>query len=179
MLSAIDQIVVGYTYKGVVRDINQNGVFVNLTKTITGRVRHSEVYRGNAKTEDLIGSGNEVLVRVVSVDPNSRHVELTMKIPEYEQYNPAANLRQGAFIEGIVAGQQSYGYFVTIAPGINGLLRHINIPEVNTGFLGLGGRSKPNISIGMSIQVRIISIGKDRKNPNKMTYDLEYISGKK
>lgn len=168
----LEQLIVGRTYKGVVEEVSQNGVFVNLSPTITGRVKHNEVYRGSAKTEDLFKSGDNVVVKVLSVDPNRHSVELSMKIPEYD---PAAKLKHGAIVEGVVASQQSYGYFVTIAPGIDGLLRHADIPEVSTGFLGLGGKAKPTIAVGMRLQIRIVSIGADRKNPNKTVYGLEYI----
>lgn len=167
-----DQLVVGQTYEGIVDEVNNNGVFVNLTPTIKGRVRHNEVYRGNTKTEDLFKHGDQVFVKVVSVDSIRLSAELSMKIPIYD---PGARLTYGALIDGQVVGQQSYGYFVNIAPGIDGLLRFTNIPDVSSGFLGFGGKSKPTITIGMRLKVKIISIGQDRKNPNKTVYELEYV----
>ncbi|QQG47844.1 MAG: S1 RNA-binding domain-containing protein [Candidatus Woesebacteria bacterium] len=172
IVNPLEQLVVGRTYKGIVEEVNQNGVFVNLSPTITGRVKHNEVYRGGTKTEDLFKAGDNVIVKVLSVHPSRHSVELSMKIPEYD---PSAKLKQGAIVEGIVASQQSYGYFITIAMGIDGLLRHENIPEVSTGFLGLGGKAKPNIAVGMKLQVKIIAIGPDRKNPAKTVYGLEYV----
>lgn len=168
----LDQIVIGKTYKGIIEEVNEKGVFVILASSIRSRVRHGEIYKGGVKTEELFKAGDQILVKVLSIDKPSRFIELSMKIPEYD---PTAKLKQDAVVEGVVASQQNYGYFVTIAPGIDGLMRHADIPEVSTGFLGLGGKSKPTITIGMRLLVKITSVGPDRKNPNKTAYALEYV----
>ena len=165
----LTQIVVGRTYKGVVEDVNQNGIFVNLAPTITGRVKHNEVYRGSAKTEDLFRAGDEVIVKVLFVDPNSRFVELTMKIPEND---PFTKIKVGQTVEGLVVRIDGREAFVELSPGLEGRINNIeDLPR--SGLFGLGGR--PNIEIGTRVQVQVVDIQPNRRDPSKKDIYFKFV----
>ena len=156
--------------KAIVVGKNPGGVVVELGRELKGFVPRSKIMGGRGDLR-LVTVGSTVQVRVLEhrIEKGQPLLEIIGGIA------PPAQLTRGNILEGVVASQQNYGYFVTIAPGLDGLLRHANIPEVRTGFLGLGGKKKPTIAVGMRLQVKIISIGTDRKNPNKTVYGLEYV----
>jgi len=165
-----DNIVVGQIYQGTVEGVGKFGIFVILSSTITGRVKHSEIFKGgNQKAEELYESGQLVTVKVLSVDRNGRKVELTMKIPEND---PVSSLQVGQELNGVVVNMTQHGAFVRIAPTMDGLLRSADFPK-SSGFLGLGG--PPKIEVGTKLLVRVKSIRPNRRNPSKKDVDLEYI----
>ena len=147
-------------------------MLVALSKAYSGYVSHSEIYRGTAKTESLYKPGDKVEVIVLSVDKTNRDIDLSMKIPVYDK---TRNWKVGTQVQGTITDINPHGIWVNIAPGIDGRLLDQNIKEERSGLFGLGGMKKPTMQTGMTIVATIISIKPDRKNPDKMNYELQYV----
>lgn len=149
---------VGQKCYGVVKNINNDGVFVALGLWVTGRVRNTEVYRNWRKIEDLFKTGDKVSVMVLSVNQKERQLELTMKLPEN---NPTILLDTGQSYAGIVTRVVPQGAFIEMDRGLIGLLRTEDFPK-SSGFLGLG--SPPIIEKGMKLIAKIVLIQPDNKD---------------
>jgi len=73
-------VVVGEIYDGTVLKVKPFGAIVSLPGGVPGLVHISQIANGFIQSvEDIIGVGDEVLVRVVSIDAASGKISLSMK----------------------------------------------------------------------------------------------------
>lgn len=158
----IAEIAVGQTYNGVVEDVNKAGIFVSLATTVTGRVKHNEVYRGRHNTEDLFQAGDAVVVKAISVNQHAREVELTMKIPEND---PIGKIYEGQLISGTIMSVKDFGAFIEILPGLEGMMHRSAIAFSGQTVSDLTSYLRP----GMEMTVKILSI---TYNQVKGKYDI-------
>lgn len=165
----------GEKYKGVVREIKNFGIIVDIGYNIQGLVHVSRMHVPKGKSlQSIFKVDEEVLVMLTDKIERTK-VELSMRIPEYEYMDPENNLKVGLKIEGEVESVKTFGYLINIAEGVKGLLRIVDIPEVQTGFLGFGGMKKPTLSKGMKVEVVIKDISPSKKIPNKTDYNLGFV----
>ena len=102
------------------------GAFVDLGG-IDGLVHVSEISHAHVgKPSDVLSVGDTVNVRVLSVDPNKERVSLSIKdtLP-----GPWSNIEEqapvGSVLDGVVKRLTSFGAFVEVFPGVEGLI-HIS-----------------------------------------------------
>jgi small subunit ribosomal protein S1 len=110
---------------GVVRRCARFGAFVEIAPGIEGLVHVSEMsYRQRVlKPEEMVRPGDTVHVIVKEVDPVGRKLALSMRDVEGdpwmdvdEKYHP------GQSLTGRIDKKEQFGYFVSLEPGITGLL---------------------------------------------------------
>ncbi len=106
------------------------GAFVELAPGIEGLVHISEMSftRRVVKAEDVVSPGETVAVTVISVDAVNRRLSLSIREAEGDPWLTIADkLSVGKVISGTIERKADFGYFVTLAPGITGLLPKSNI----------------------------------------------------
>ncbi len=110
---------------GVVTNIMSYGAFVKLEDGIEGLVHISEMSwtkRINHPSE-LVSIGEEIEVVVLEVNKDKQEISLGIKQTEVNPWELVAEkYPPGTVIEGKVRNLASYGAFVEIEPGIDGLL---------------------------------------------------------
>jgi small subunit ribosomal protein S1 len=110
---------------GEVVNLMSYGAFVKLEDGIEGLVHISEMSwtrRVNHPSE-LVRSGDKVEIIVLEIDKEKQEISLGMKQAEANPWDLAEqNYPQGTVIEGTVRNLTSYGAFVEIEEGIDGLL---------------------------------------------------------
>ena len=116
----------GQVIKGQVARLTDFGAFIDLGG-IDGLVHVSEISHSHvAKPADVLSVGDEVEVQVLSVDPEKERISLSIKAnlpgPWTDIEEKAA---PGSVLEGTVKRLTSFGAFVEIAPGKEGLV-HIS-----------------------------------------------------
>ncbi|MFC4771331.1 30S ribosomal protein S1 [Enterococcus hermanniensis] len=116
----------GQVIKGQVARLTDFGAFVDLGG-IDGLVHVSEISHSHvAKPSDVLTVGDEVEVQVLSVDPDKERISLSIKAnlpgPWTDIEEKAA---PGTVLEGTVKRLTSFGAFVEIFPGVEGLV-HIS-----------------------------------------------------
>lgn len=116
----------GQVIKGQVARLTDFGAFVDLGG-IDGLVHVSEISHSHvAKPADVLNVGDEVEVQVLSVDPDKERISLSIKAnlpgPWTDIEEKAA---PGTVLEGTVKRLTSFGAFVEIFPGVEGLV-HIS-----------------------------------------------------
>jgi small subunit ribosomal protein S1 len=111
--------------KGVVTNIMSYGAFVKLEEGVEGLVHISEMSwtkRINHPSE-VVSVGEEVEVVVLDVNKDKQEISLGMKQTEVNPWELVAEkYPPGTVVEGKVRNLASYGAFVEIEPGIDGLL---------------------------------------------------------
>ena len=116
----------GQVIKGQVARLTDFGAFIDLGG-IDGLVHVSEISHSHvAKPADVLNVGDEVEVQVLSVDPEKELISLSIKAnlpgPWTDIEEKAA---PGSILEGTVKRLTSFGAFVEIFPGVEGLV-HIS-----------------------------------------------------
>jgi len=116
---------VGTKHKGEVVNIMSYGAFVKLEDGVEGLVHISEMSwtkRVNHPSE-LVKPGDPVQVVVLEIDLDKQEISLGMKQAEANPWDLAEeHYPVGTVIEGTVRNLTSYGAFVEIEEGIDGLL---------------------------------------------------------
>lgn len=116
---------VGMKAKGEVVNIMSYGAFVKLEDGVEGLVHISEMSwtRRINHPSELVEAGQQVEVVVLALDLEKQEVSLGMKQAEANPWDLAReHYPEGTIIEGRVRNLTTYGAFVEIEEGIDGLL---------------------------------------------------------
>ncbi|MDQ6886325.1 MAG: 30S ribosomal protein S1 [Gemmatimonadota bacterium] len=123
-----DKYPVGTRVQGKVVSITNYGAFIELEPGIEGLVHISEMSwtRNVRHPSKLVSIGEVIEAVVLKVDPNEEKISLGMKQTEVDPWT-ALPLRYpvGTRLSGKVRNLTSFGAFVEIEPGIDGLI-HIS-----------------------------------------------------
>ncbi|GIK52199.1 MAG: hypothetical protein BroJett014_11720 [Planctomycetota bacterium] len=116
---------VGSRHKGSVVNIMSYGAFIKLQEGIEGLVHVSEMSwtkRVNDPRE-VVQPGDSVEVVILGVNEEKQEISLGMKQLETNPWDRASEKYQpGVKVKGTIRNLTSYGAFVEIEPGIDGLL---------------------------------------------------------
>lgn len=135
--NVINQIKAGDVLDGKVQRLASFGAFIDLGG-IDGLVHISQVSHEHVSdVSEVLSEGQGVTVKVLSVDPANERISLSIKetIP-----GPWSNIEEraakGAILDGKVKRLTSFGAFVEVFPGVEGLVHisqiahtHINTPH--------------------------------------------------
>jgi small subunit ribosomal protein S1 len=111
--------------KGVVTNIMSYGAFVKLEDGVEGLVHISEMSwtRRINHPSEILSVGQEIEVVVMDVNKDKQEISLGIKQTEVNPWELVAEkYPPGTVIEGKVRNLTSYGAFIEIEPGIDGLL---------------------------------------------------------
>jgi small subunit ribosomal protein S1 len=117
---------------GRVTRCTRYGAFVEIAPGIEGLVHISEMsYKKRViKPEEIVEVGQTVAVVVKEVDPLRKRVSLSIKDAEGD---PWIHLEEkysvGQSLEGTLEKKEHFGYFISLEPGITGLLPKSKIGE--------------------------------------------------
>ncbi len=116
---------VGARVRGKVVSITNYGAFVELQKGVEGLVHISEMSwtRNIRHPSKLVNIGDEIEAVVLKVDPQDEKISLGMKqIEEDPWLGLPVKYPTGTHLAGTVRNLTSFGAFVEIEPGIDGLV---------------------------------------------------------
>jgi len=121
----------GDVVTGTVRTLMPYGAFVDLGG-IDGLLHISDMAHTRVnKPEDVVAVGQQVQVRILKLDPETKKISLGLKQLQAEPWASATDRFQaGQRVTGTVTRLQDFGAFVEIEPGIEGL---IHISEMSWG----------------------------------------------
>ncbi len=111
--------------RGQVTNIMSYGAFVKLEEGVEGLVHISEMSwtRRINHPSELVSIGEEVEVVVLDINKDKQEISLGMKQTEVNPWDLVAEkYPPGTVVDGKVRNLASYGAFVEIEPGIDGLL---------------------------------------------------------
>ncbi len=120
-----DKYPVGEKVNGKVVSITDYGAFIELEEGIEGLIHISEM-TWDKKTKHpskIVGVGDEVEAVVLDIDQENRKISLGLKQTEPNPWEQIAEkYQEGSIIEGKVRNLTTFGAFVEIEEGIDGLL---------------------------------------------------------
>lgn len=154
----LQSIKAGDVIEGKVARLTNFGAFIDLGG-VDGLVHVSELSHEHVKSpEEVVSIGDTVKVKVRSVEQDSERVSLSIKdtLPSpfetiQEKYS------EGDIVEGKVMRLASFGAFVEIGSGLQGL---VHISEISHKHIGtLGEVLEP----GQTVQVKILGINPEEE----------------
>ena len=165
-LSALDRLKPGDVCHGSVTNLCSFGVFVNLGD-IEGLIHISELSWGRVShPSDVLQSGQDVDVYVLNVDRERGRVGLSLKRLHPDPWDMAETKYEiGQLVRGIVTNVVSFGAFVRIEEGLEGLIH-------NSAWANSSAQQR--VREGDVVQVRVASIDRAR---HRMGLTMEQIGG--
>ncbi|MGX0210497.1 30S ribosomal protein S1 [Staphylococcus cohnii] len=148
----------GDVIEGKVARLTNFGAFIDIGG-VDGLVHVSELSHEHVKSpEDVVSIGDQVKVKVKSVDKDSERISLSIKdtLPSpFESLRGEVN--EGDVIEGKVVRLTNFGAFVEIKPGVQGL---VHISEISHSHIGTPGEV---LEPGQVVSVKILSVDIDNE----------------
>lgn len=151
--AVMEKLVAGDVVEGKVARLTNFGAFINLGG-FDGLVHVSEIsYERVNKPADALKVGQEVKVKVLSVDAEKGRISLSIKqtLPEPWEQVPE-QVAEGDVLEGTVKRLTSFGAFVEVLPGVEGL---VHISQISHKHI-----ATPNevLTSGEKVQVKVLSV---------------------
>jgi small subunit ribosomal protein S1 len=145
---------VGQIRKGVVKNIADFGAFVDLGG-IDGLLHITDMsWERIGHPSEMVSIDQEIEVKVLSIDREKQKIALGLK---QKQKNPWENIADkypvGAVVRGEVVNVMSYGAFVKLEPGIEGL---VHISEMS--WTRRVNHPSELVQIGDQIDVKILAV---------------------
>lgn len=142
----------GQIRKGVVTGLRDFGAFVDLGGA-DGLIHVSELsWRRVRHPHDVLHIGQEVEAKVIKIDAKAKRIGLSLKALQPDPWTTVEQRYQvGQEVEGRITRQASFGMFVDLGEGIEGLLHASQIP------------AGTSLQEGDSVQVRIVNIDAARQ----------------
>lgn len=134
------------------------GAFVDLGG-VDGLVHISQLSHEHIENvEDVLEEGQKVKVKILAVDPDEGRISLSIKdtLPGPWE-NIQEKVQKDAVLDGVVRRLVTFGAFVEISPGIEGLVhisqishKHINTPH-------------EALKEGQDVQVKVLEVNENEK----------------
>jgi len=145
---------IGQIRKGVVKNIADFGAFVDLGG-IDGLLHITDMsWERIGHPSEMVAIDQEIEVKILQIDREKQKIALGLK---QKQNNPWTNIAEkypvGATIPGEVVNVMSYGAFVKLEPGIEGL---VHISEMS--WTRRINHPSEMVQIGDKINVRILGV---------------------
>ena len=157
---------VGQVVSGVVRRVMDYGIFVELVAGIEGLVHVSDISwdTRSQKPRDVAKKGQQINTVILSVDVENRRLSLGIKQLEPDVWDTLlSQIVAGDVVPGRVLRKKEYGFFVELAPGVDGLCHISRSPKGKPG-LEVGQRYEFEI-LEINQRARRIGLGCDRAVP--------------
>lgn len=153
-----DGIKPGEKRKGVVKNVVKFGAFVDIGG-VQGLVHINDLaWERVKKVTDVVNIGDEVEVYVGNVDKENRKLSLILKDNNKEPWAVHGDsMKIGDTLEGTVVRLTSFGAFIEVFKGIEGLVHISEITDENI--------AKPEevLKIGQKVKVKVLNVDKASK----------------
>lgn len=156
--SLLDSLNEGDVIKGKVARLTNFGAFVDIGG-VDGLVHVSELSHEHVQSpEDVVSVGQEVDVKVKSVEKDSERISLSIKdtLPTPFE-NIKGKFHENDVIEGKVIRLANFGAFVEIAPSVQGL---VHISEIAHKHIGTPSEV---LEPGQQVSVKILGIDEENE----------------
>jgi small subunit ribosomal protein S1 len=151
---------IGARVRGQVRNITTYGAFIELEEGIDGMVHVSDMSwtRKINHPSEMIKKGDEIDAMVLDVDPDQQRISLGLKQLATDPWENIQTLyRIGDVVQGKVSKITSYGAFIELQDGIDGLVHISQISEDRIEKI------KDVIATDQEVSARVIKIDRDER----------------
>ena len=143
----------GQVLEGTVQRLTQFGAFVDVGG-VDGLVHVSEIAWSHVdKPSDVLSEGDQVRVKVLKVDPEKGKISLSIKAAAPGPWETAGEqFNTGDIVTGVVKRLVTFGAFVELAPGVEGL---VHISQISHKHIGT---PQEVLKEGQEVQVKVLDI---------------------
>ena len=146
---------VGTRISGSVRNFTSYGAFVELEDGIDGMIHVSDMSwtRKINHPSEVLEKAEKVEAVVLEVDPDNKRISLGLKQANDDPWNSiSSRFKVGDVVSGTVTKVASFGAFVEIEEGIDGL---VHISQISDNHVE---KVKDALDVGQSVTARIVKI---------------------
>ncbi|MFE7062445.1 30S ribosomal protein S1 [Sutcliffiella sp. NPDC057660] len=164
----LDSIETGQVLEGTVQRITDFGAFVDIGG-VDGLVHISQLsYEHVTKPSEVVAEGQKVQVKVLSVDRDNERISLSIKETLPGPWSQVTEkLSTGSVTEGVVKRLVSFGAFVEVLPGVEGL---VHISQISNKHIGTPHEV---LSEGEKVQVKVLDINVNEQRISLSIRELE------
>ncbi|HTL66324.1 MAG TPA: 30S ribosomal protein S1 [Lacunisphaera sp.] len=151
---------VGARVRGKVRNMTTYGAFVELEEGIDGMVHVSDMSwtRKINHPSEMLKKGDEVDAIVLDVDPQQQRISLGMKQLSTDPWSDIDSyFRIGDVVPGVISKITTFGAFVELKDGIDGLVHISQIQEDRVD------KVKDVLKPGQEVTARVIKIDREQR----------------
>lgn len=153
-----DAVEEGQVRKGVVKSLTDFGAFIDLGG-VDGLLHVSEMSYGRIKhPSQVMKEGDEIEVKVLRLDREKGKVSLGLKQVLPDPWTQVAGrYAEGSVVTGRVARLATFGAFVELEPGIDGL---IHISQLADRRVGTPGEV---VEVGQEVRVKVVGVNTEQR----------------
>ncbi|PFW83826.1 30S ribosomal protein S1 [Bacillus sp. AFS075960] len=150
---AISSLKEGDVVEGTVQRLTNFGAFVNVGG-VDGLVHISQISHERVEQpSEVLEQGQKVKVKVLSVDADTQRISLSIKAAQPGPWeNVAGEVKAGDIREGVVKRLVTFGAFVEILPGVEGL---VHVSQIANRHV-----KNPNevLEMGQEVKVKVLEV---------------------
>ncbi|WP_026689464.1 30S ribosomal protein S1 [Alteribacter aurantiacus] len=166
--STLENIHEGDVIEGTVQRLTDFGAFVDIGG-VDGLVHISQMAHHHVETpSEVVNEGDKIQVKVLGVDPDNERISLSIKetLPgPWEQIE--GKVKSGDVVSGHVKRLVSFGAFIEIAPGVEGL---VHISQIANRHIGTPGEV---LEEGQEVQAKVLDVNISDKRISLSIRSLE------
>ena len=149
---------VGSVVKGTVRRLADFGAFVDIGG-VDGLVHVTDLSWGRVKhPSDVVSVGQQIDVKILNVDPERERISLSYKQTQPRPWTVAGEKYPvGSIVEGKVVRITTFGAFVELEPGLDGLV-HISQCALNRI-----AKVEDAVNVGDVVRVKVLDVNTEAK----------------
>ncbi|MFD0768552.1 30S ribosomal protein S1 [Bacillus sp. CGMCC 1.60114] len=156
--AAVSSLKEGDIVEGTVQRLTDFGAFVNVGG-VDGLVHISQISHDRVEQpSDVLAEGQTVKVKVLSVDADTQRISLSIKAAQPGPWGNVANqVKAGDILDGKVKRLVTFGAFVEILPGVEGL---VHVSQIANRHV-----KNPNevLEIGQDVKVKVLEVHSEEK----------------
>ena len=149
---------VGSIVKGTVRRLADFGAFVDIGG-VDGLVHVTDLSWGRVKhPSDVVSVGQEIDVKILNVDPERERISLSYKQTQPRPWTVAGEKYPvGSVVEGKVVRITTFGAFVELEPGLDGLV------HISQCALTRIAKVEDAVNVGDIVRVKVLDVNTEAK----------------
>lgn len=164
----------GQVIEGTVQRLTDFGAFVDIGG-VDGLVHVSEIaWHRVEHPQDVLKEGDKVKVKVLKVDREQERISLSIKETQEGPWDKAAKeIQAGDVVKGKVKRLVSFGAFVEVLPGVEGL---VHVSQISRRHVATPADV---LEEGQEIEAKVLEIKPDQKRISLSMKELEPVETKK
>jgi small subunit ribosomal protein S1 len=154
----LEKLAPGQVIEGTVQRLTDFGAFVDVGG-VDGLVHISQLsHQRVSAPSDILSEGDKVKVKVLGVDRDNDRISLSIKETQEGPWEAAVDqVKPGALIEGTVRRLVTFGAFIEVAPGVEGL---VHISEISSRHIGSPSEV---LKEGQKVMVKVLDVNSGEK----------------
>jgi small subunit ribosomal protein S1 len=155
---------VGSVITGIVKNIAEYGIFLEIEEGIDGLVHVSDLFwsKRDKRPNEVFQRGDKVSAKIKDIDMEKQRFSLSIKeVTEDPWLSVQSRYFLGQVVEGQVVSHVDYGIFVEIEDGVDGLIHTVDL--LNATEASKKNDLRTLYPFGQDIKVEILRIDVDRR----------------